>query len=330
MHHVWCRGRLACQADAHISARKADFLEMEKRWLALAQSYDFTRRLTDFTAANADWRRRFDERVRAGERPDDARRLQKMIQEVDVDALFERMWLASIVEHHDDAIIRKNLHGIITSRNKGTERLSGYLAEEAIGKRVTILAPPERQYEDDVILKLIRRGERIEQYETVRRRKDGRLVDISLTVSPIMSTEGRILGASKVARDITDRKRIEAQISVLSPEAEHRAKDLLANVKAMVRLSQSDTPDGLEKTIEGRIEALANVHSLFVESRWTGADLGRLVKQELSPYARDGMGTRIDGPTVMLKLDSAQAMGVALHELAINAAKQPFLWSAAE
>jgi hypothetical protein len=72
-------------------ARKADFLEMEKRWLALAQSYDFTRRLTDFTAANADWRRRFDERVRAGERPDDARRLQKMIQEVDVDALFERM-----------------------------------------------------------------------------------------------------------------------------------------------------------------------------------------------------------------------------------------------
>jgi hypothetical protein len=88
-------------------ARKADFLEMEKRWLALAQSYDFTRRLTDFTAANADWRRRFDERVRAGERPDDARRLQKMIQEVDVDALFERMWLASIVEHSDDVIIKQ-------------------------------------------------------------------------------------------------------------------------------------------------------------------------------------------------------------------------------
>jgi PAS domain S-box-containing protein len=203
---------------------------------------------------------------------------KKMIQEVDVDALFERMWLASIVEHHDDAIISKNLHGIITSRNKGAERLSGYLAEEAIGKRVTILAPPERQYEDDVILKLIRRAERIEHYETVRRRKDGRLIDISLTVSPIMSTEGRILGASKVARDITDRKRIEAQISVLSPEAEHRAKNLLANVKAMVRLSQSDTPDGLKKTIEGRIEALANVHSLFVESRWTGADLGKSSK----------------------------------------------------
>jgi two-component sensor histidine kinase len=96
----------------------------------------------------------------------------------------------------------------------------------------------------------------------------------------------------------------------------------LANVKAMVRLSQSDTPDGLKKAIEGRIEALANVHSLFVRSRWTGADLGALVKQELSPYSRDAeTRTQIDGPTVVLKPELAQAMAVALHELATNAAK---------
>ena len=111
-------------------------------------------------------------------------------------------------------------------------------------------------------------------------------------------------------------------MSVLAREAEHRAKNLLANVQAMVRLSQSDTADGLKEAITGRIGALSNVHSLFVQSRWTGAELGSLVKQELSPYSRDGeIRTRIDGPLVMLKPDLAQAIAVALHELATNAAK---------
>jgi two-component sensor histidine kinase len=86
----------------------------------------------------------------------------------------------------------------------------------------------------------------------------------------------------------------------------------------MVRLSRSDTPDGLREAIEGRIEALANVHSLFVKSRWAGAELGRLVEQELSPYSRR---TRIDRPTTMLNPELAQAMAIALHELATNAAK---------
>jgi two-component sensor histidine kinase len=96
----------------------------------------------------------------------------------------------------------------------------------------------------------------------------------------------------------------------------------LANVRAMVRLSQSDTPDHLKKAIEGRIEALANVHSLFVESRWAGAELGRLVEQELSPYAGGGrMRVLIDGPSIMLNPELAQAMAIALHELATNAAK---------
>ena len=260
--------------------------------------------------------------VALSERPDDAPRLQKIVREANADALFERMWLASIVEFSDDAIISKNLDGIITSWNRGAERLFGYLAEEAIGKPVTILSPRERQDEEYVILESIRRGDRIEHYETVRCRKDGSLVDISLTVSPVRGAEGQVVGASKIARDITDRKRSEAQISVLAREAEHRAKNLLANVKAMVHLSQSDTANGLKKAIEGRIEALANVHSLFVQSRWTGAELGSLVKQELSPYSRDGeMRTRIDGPAVMLKPDLAQAIAVALHELATNAAK---------
>jgi PAS domain S-box-containing protein len=115
--------------------------------------------------------------------------------------------LAAIVQFSDDAIISKDLDGIITSWNNGAERLFGYSAKEAIGKPVTILIPPDRQYEEDAILKLIRHGERVEHYETVRRCKDGRLIDISLTVSPIRGAEGKVVAASKVARDITERKR---------------------------------------------------------------------------------------------------------------------------
>jgi two-component sensor histidine kinase len=180
----------------------------------------------------------------------------------------------------------------------------------------------ERQGEELAIRERIRRGERVEHYETVRRRKDGSKVDISLTISPIKNAHGEIVGASKVARDISDRKRSEAQLAILAHEAEHRAKNVLANVQAMVHLSRSDTPDGLKAAIEGRIQALANVHTLFVKSRWIGADLRNLVTQELSPYSqKEETRTRIDGPTVLLGPDAAQSVAVILHELATNAAK---------
>jgi two-component sensor histidine kinase len=143
-----------------------------------------------------------------------------------------------------------------------------------------------------------------------------------LTVSPIKNAQGKVVGASKIARDITDRKRTEAQLAILAREAEHRAKNVLASVQATVHLSQSDTPAGLKAAIEGRIQALANVHALFVQSRWTGADLRDLVTQELSPYSQnEGTRTRIDGPSVLLEPDAAQSVAVILHELATNAAK---------
>jgi PAS domain S-box-containing protein len=118
-------------------------------------------------------------------------------------------WLSAIISSADDAIITKTLDGIITSWNKGAERIFGYTAEEAIGKPVLMLIPPDHHNEEPAILAKLRRGERIEHYETVRVRKDGSLINISLTVSPIRGPEGQIIGASKVARDITDRKRAE-------------------------------------------------------------------------------------------------------------------------
>jgi PAS domain S-box-containing protein len=228
---------------------------------------------------------------------------------------------AAIIQFSDDAIISKDLNGIITSWNPAAQRIFGYSAEEVIGKPVTILIPQERHDEEPMILQRIRQGERIDHYETVRRRKDGGYIDVSLTVSPIKDDDGTIIGASKIARDITDRKRAEAQISALASEAEHRAKNVLAVVQAMVRLSQSTTPEGLKQAIEGRIRALANVHNLFVQSRWTGAELRNLVQDELSPYSRRAGQTTIEGPGVSLTQDVAQTIAVTFHELATNAAK---------
>src|SRR6476619_584400 len=119
--------------------------------------------------------------------------------------------LASIVESSDDAIISKDLNGIITSWNGGAERLFGYSSEEVIGKPITILIPGDRMDEEPEIIERVRRGERVEHYDTVRRRKDGSLIDISLTVSPLKDADGRVVGASKIARDITERKRTQEQ-----------------------------------------------------------------------------------------------------------------------
>jgi PAS domain S-box-containing protein len=118
-------------------------------------------------------------------------------------------WLSAIIESAEDAIVSKTLDGIITSWNKGAEHIFGYTADEVIGKPVNILIPPDHSNEEPAILARLRRGERIEHYETVRVRKDGTLVAISLTVSPIRGPEGQIIGASKIARDITEKKRTE-------------------------------------------------------------------------------------------------------------------------
>jgi two-component sensor histidine kinase len=180
----------------------------------------------------------------------------------------------------------------------------------------------ERHDEEQEILARIRRGGRIGHYETVRRRKDGSLVEISLSVSPTRTSDGKIIGASKIARDITERKRAEEKISLLAREAGHRARNVLATVHAAVHLSQADTPADLKAAIAGRIQALANVHTLFVESQWKGAELHALIVQELSPFSQhDQKRFHIDSENLLLDPDTAQTIAISLHELATNAAK---------
>jgi len=146
--------------------------------------------------------------------------------------------LAAIIESSEDAIVSKDLNGIITSWNKGAEKLFGYAAAEVIGKSVTILIPPDRIDEEPQILDRIRRGELIDHYETVRRRKDGDSVDISLTVSPILSKAGQVIGASKIARDITERKRSE----VARRESEERLRAIFDGTYEFIGLL---SPEGV-------------------------------------------------------------------------------------
>ncbi|HWD20687.1 MAG TPA: PAS domain S-box protein [Verrucomicrobiae bacterium] len=145
--------------------------------------------------------------------------------------------LAAIVDHSGDAIISKDLSGIIKTWNKGAERVFGYSAAEAIGKPVTMLIPSERLDEEPGILDRVRHGERIDHYETVRRRKDGVCVDISLAVSPIRDMQGEVIGASKIARDITDRKAAEAAL--------RRSEGLLRELAdSMPQIVWASPPDG--------------------------------------------------------------------------------------
>jgi PAS domain S-box-containing protein len=144
--------------------------------------------------------------------------------------------LAAVVESSDDAIISKDLNATITSWNRGAELLFGFTAEEAIGQSITMIIPPDRLGEEPEILKRIRAGERFNNFETVRRRKDGSLVDISLTISPIKDASGTIVGASKIARNISDRKAAEAKLR----DSEQRLRDLLSAIPAAIYTTDAD------------------------------------------------------------------------------------------
>jgi PAS domain S-box-containing protein len=238
-------------------------------------------------------------------------------------------WLAAIVDSSDDAIIGKDLDGIIMSWNSGAQRIFGYEAEEVIGKPVTILIPPDRHDEEPGILARIRAGERVEHYETVRRRKDGALLDISLTISPVRDDRGNIVGASKIARDITSRKKSEKHRELLMAELSHRVKNTLAIVLSIERLTFPRLMDGsANRAFRARIQALAQAHGRLAESQWLGVSLQRLIEDELAPYAQnEPANTDLSGPPVTLDPRCAVNMALAIHELATNAAKHGALSS---
>jgi PAS domain S-box-containing protein len=168
--------------------------------------------------------------------------------------------LAAVVESSHDAIVSKNLNGIITSWNKGAERLFGYAAEEAVGQNITLIIPLDRRGEERAILERLKRGERVDHFETVRMRKDGSLLDVALTISPMKDAAGRIVGASKLARDITERKRSEEALRQTQADLAH-----LSRVSTMSELTAS-----LAHEIRQPISAaITNAKTCL---RWLGRD----------------------------------------------------------
>ncbi|MGO1075594.1 PAS domain S-box protein [Inquilinus sp. CA228] len=237
--------------------------------------------------------------------------------------------LAAIVESSEDAIVAKDLNGIITNWNRGAERLFGYTAEEAIGQPITIVIPADRLDEEPEILARIRRGEWVEPFETIRRRKDGSLVEISLMISPVRNRTGEIVGASKIARDITERKRAQERQTLLLREMSHRVKNLFALAGAVITLSTrtARTPDELAEQVRNRLGALARAHDLTLpdlrrEQAVTPTTLEALARTIVSPFEEqiDGRVT-IAGPEVIVGGHAVTSLALLLHELATNAAK---------
>ena len=167
-----------------------------------------------------------------------------------------RLRLAAIVDSSEDAIIGKDLQGTITSWNRGAETLYGYTAEEIVGRPVSVLIPPDQQDDFPHIMERLRRGERIEHYETVRICKDGRRVDVALSVSPIRTADGKIQGASKIARDITPRKRAEAAVR-------RQTERLRLLWEAAAVLITADDPDAMLRKVHGMIGPHLGVDAYF-------------------------------------------------------------------
>ena len=159
----------------------------------------------------------------------------------------------------------KDLNGLITTWNCGAERLFGYAASEMIGRSITTIIPSDRHHEEVRILDRIRRSERVEPYETVRKRRDGSLVDVSVSVSPLRNAAGEVIGASKIARDITARKRAEEQQRALHAELDHRVKNVLATVSAIVAHTKdaSSSMDDFVAAVDRRIRSMASTHELL-------------------------------------------------------------------
>jgi two-component sensor histidine kinase len=166
-------------------------------------------------------------------------------------------------------------------------------------------------------------GERIERYDTVRRRKDGSLVDISLTVSPIRDATGRIVGASKIARDITARRQSEERRRLLRAELSHRVKNLFAVVQVLAERSASKATSAAEciEAFRARLQALSVAHNALIAEDWHWASLASLVQTALEPYLAKSDRIRLDVRDLQLNPDFALTLALGLNELATNAAK---------
>jgi PAS domain S-box-containing protein len=241
-------------------------------------------------------------------------------------------FLASIVDSSNDAIISQDLTGRMTSWNRGAERLFGYRAAEAIGQDMAALLPMDRRREGREILQHIRHGGQFANFDTVRQRKDGKLIDVSLAVSPVNDPRGRIVGASTIARDISDRKRAAEQQVLALREMCHRVRNVFALASAIVTLTArfATTPQELAENVRTRLNALLQAHDLTLpdlseasEKSEKRTTIEALLGTILFPFrdTADCSRIAIGGPEVTVRGSAVTGLALLLHEFATNAAK---------
>lgn len=237
--------------------------------------------------------------------------------------------LVAIVESSDDAIISKDLNGIVTSWNRGAEQIFGYTADEMIGEPISRIIPPDRLDEEQSILNRLMQREKIDHFQTVRRHKDGRLIDVSLTVSPLIDGHDRLVGASKIARDISLQRRFHEYQDLLLREMRHRIKNVIATINAIAGQTLQSTTDEERRDFGARLEALAHATTLNARS-WTAPAIGTLVGDVLASFAStyEGRLTIEGSDRIGVEFMDSLSLSLALHELATNSLKHG-AWSSA-
>jgi two-component system, chemotaxis family, CheB/CheR fusion protein len=234
-----------------------------------------------------------------------------------------RALLAAIVESSQDAIISHDLDGIITSWNAGAEQLYEHPASEAIGQSISMLLAEALPDDWARMREKLEQGEQIVRFESASVVPNGHSIALSVTISPIRDGDGRVAGASVVARNISARRAAEQKTSLLLGELDHRVKNILAIVSVVVSqtVKTSTTPEAFAAEIEGRVQSIAKAHTLLSQAGHGEMALRALITTELAPYDRQEGSPVIVGPDVALTAKAGLALAMAIHELASNAAK---------
>ena len=228
--------------------------------------------------------------------------------------------LAAIVESSFDAIISKDLSGTIVSWNKAAEQMFGHREQEAVGQSIYLIVPADKHDEEARILEQLKLGERIETFETARCHRDGKRIPISITISPIKSRAGKLVGSSSIARDVSQTKENERRLHLLMREVNHRVKNQYAVILAVIRQTamRSSSVKEFEARIRERIMALSHSHDLLSQVDWAGVNLAQLVSHQLKTFKMMQM-VQVSGPDIALDANAVLNIGMALHELVMNA-----------
>ena len=234
-----------------------------------------------------------------------------------------RSRLAAIVESSQDAIVGHDLGGIVTSWNDGAQRLFGLPAAKAAGHSMPALLREALPWDWPDMLAKLRDGERLVPLECVGTIRNGQVIEVSITISPVRERDGRIAGVSLVARDISARKAAERKAALLLGELDHRVKNILAIVSAVISqtLKTTTTPEAFAAEVNGRVQAIAKAHSLLTQSGHGEVSLRVIFQTELAPYDRGEGVIAVAGPDIALTPKAGLALAMAIHELASNAAK---------